>query len=215
VKILVAFEKSGKVRELIQKNGHEVYSCDLEPSNVESENHLQQDVIPLLSKFWDMIIAFPPCTDLASSGARWFKEKIRNGSQKKSVELFLKVTRSNSPRLLIENPIGIMSTIYRKPDQIIQPWEFGHGETKATCLWLKGLPLLKPTKIVPGREQRIWKMPPGPDRAWLRSETYDGIADAIAQQYAPPLRASRTPPCEPVAPPPASGPVPNRTIVTL
>lgn len=135
---------------------------------------------------YDMVIAFPPCTDLAVSGARWFPEKRADGRQKKSIDFFMQfVTYANAldVMLCIENPIGIMSSEYRKPDQIIQPWQFGHGETKATCLWLRNLPLLKPTKIVSGREQRIWKMPPSEDRAKQRSKTYPGIAKAMAKQW--------------------------------
>ena len=133
---------------------------------------------------WDMIIAFPPCTDLAVSGARYFKEKQADGRQQRSIEFFMKFVEADCPRIAIENHIGIMSTKYRKPDQIIQPWMFGHGETKATCLWLKNLPKLIPTDIVKGREQRIWKMPPGPERAKIRSKTYHGIAKAMAEQWA-------------------------------
>ena len=130
-----------------------------------------------------MLICFPPCTDLASSGARWFAEKRANGSQAKSIELFMALANSDISKIAIENPIGIMSTQYRKPDCIVQPWQHGHGETKATCLWLKNLPVLRPTNIVEGREQRVWKMGPSPDRWKLRSKTYQGIADAMAQQW--------------------------------
>jgi len=130
-----------------------------------------------------MIIAFPPCTDLAVSGARWFAEKRKDGRQQRSIDFFLQFTKLNCPRVAIENPVGIMSTIYRKPDQIIQPWQFGHGETKATCLWLKGLPPLQPTNIVDGRKPRIWRMPPSADRQRLRSKTYPGIAKAMAEQW--------------------------------
>lgn len=130
-----------------------------------------------------MMIAFPPCTDLAVSGARWFKEKQADGRQQRSIEFFIRLVNSNIPNIAIENPIGIMSSHYRKPDQIIQPWQFGHGETKATCLWLKNLPKLKPTNIVEGREQRIWKLPPSEDRGKLRSKTFPGIAKAMAEQW--------------------------------
>ncbi|MFA5936448.1 MAG: DNA cytosine methyltransferase [Candidatus Paceibacterota bacterium] len=136
---------------------------------------------------WDLVLAFPPCTDLAVSGARWFKEKQTDGRQQASLEFALKVLNLDVPRLAVENPVGILSTHFRKPDQIIQPWQFGHGETKATCLWLKGLPKLTPTNIVEGREQRVWKMPPGPDRWKERSRTFEGIATAMAQQWAPAL----------------------------
>ena len=132
---------------------------------------------------WDLLICHPPCTDLAVSGARWFKEKQADGRQQRSIEFFLKFTTAKCQHIAIENPIGIMSTHYRKPDQIIQPWQFGHGETKATCLWLIGLPCLISTNIVDGRDQRIWKLPPTPDRAKLRSKTFPGIAQAMATQW--------------------------------
>lgn len=133
---------------------------------------------------WDMIIAFPPCTDLAVSGARYFAQKRADGRQQRSIEFFMAFANANCDRIAIENPIGIMSSQWRKPDQIIQPWQFGHGETKATCLWLKNLPKLKPTDVVEGREQRVWKMPPSADRARLRSKTFPGIAKAMAEQWA-------------------------------
>ncbi len=185
MRVLVACEESQAVTIELRKLGHEAYSCDIIPcSGGHPEWHLQQDVIPLLKEQWDMIIAFPPCTDLAVSGARWFDEKIKDGRQQKSIDFFMEFTKlDHIPKVAIENPIGIMSNLYRKPDQIIQPWQFGHGETKATCLWLKGLPLLKPTEIVSGREQRIWKMPPGPERSRLRSKTFPGIAKAMAEQW--------------------------------
>lgn len=164
--------------------GHEAYSCDILPcSGGHPEWHLQQDVLSLLRDWWDLILAFPPCTDLAVSGARWFPEKRASGAQQNSIAFFLAFTSANCKALAIENPIGIMSTKYRKPDQIIQPWQYGHGETKATCLWLKNLPPLTPTDIVAGRAQKVWRMPPGPDRARLRSKTYQGIADAMAAQW--------------------------------
>jgi len=183
MKVLVACEESQAVTMEFRKLGHEAYSCDLLPcSGGHSEWHIQEDVTGLLLKKWDLVIAFPPCTDLAVSGARHFKRKIANGTQKKSINFFM-MFANYCGKIAIENPIGIMSSKYRKPDQIIQPWMFGHGETKATCLWLKNLPLLKPTNIVEGREQRIWKMPPSKDRAKLRSKTYPGIAQAMAQQW--------------------------------
>jgi len=129
------------------------------------------------------MIAFPPCTHLASSGARWFAEKRKDGRQQEAVIFFKQLVEAPVPKIAIENPIGIMSTKWRKPDQIIQPWQFGHGETKATCLWLQGLPKLKPTNIVEGREQRIWRMGPSPERAKMRSRTYPGIAKAMAEQW--------------------------------
>lgn len=133
---------------------------------------------------WDMILAFPPCTHLAVSGAKYFKEKRKDGRQQAAINFFMQFTEADCPMIAIENPVGIMSTQYRKPDQIIQPWQFGHGETKKTCLWLRGLPPLTPTDIVDGREARVWKMPPSTDRAKLRSKTYPGIARAMAEQWA-------------------------------
>lgn len=131
-----------------------------------------------------MIIAFPPCTDLAVSGARWFAEKQADGRQQLAINFFMRFANANCEKIAIENPVGIMSSHYRKPDQIIQPWQFGHGETKKTCLWLKNLPLLEPTNIVEGREQRIWRMAPSEDRSKLRSKTFPGIAKAMAEQWA-------------------------------
>lgn len=192
MKILVACEESQAVTIELRRLGHEAYSCDIEPcSGGHSEWHLQQDVIPLLSEPWDMIIAFPPCTDLCVSGARWFAEKRADGRQDASIAFFMRFVNCSCPRVAIENPVGIMSSRYRKPDQIIQPWQFGHGESKATCLWLKGLPPLKPTEIVGGRNARIHRMPPGPDRAKMRSKTYSGIAKAMANAWGGDIRDER------------------------
>lgn len=185
MRILVACEESQAVTIELRRLGHEAYSCDIIPcSGGHPEWHLQQDVIPLLQEDWDMIIAFPPCTHLAVSGARYFEQKRADGRQQQGIDFFMEIANADCPKIAIENPIGIMSSKWRKPDQIIQPWQYGHGETKATCLWLKGLPKLKPTNIVEGREQRIWKMPPSEDRAKLRSKTYPGIARAMAEQWA-------------------------------
>lgn len=184
MKILIACEESQSVCNAFREWGHEAYSCDiLECSGGHPEWHIQGDVIPLLSRKWDMIIAFPPCTHLASSGARWFKEKRADGRQQAAIAFFMEFANADCGKIAIENPVGIMSSEYRKPDQIIQPWQFGHGETKATCLWLKGLPALQPTNIVEGREQRIWKLPPSADRSKLRSKTFAGIAEAMAAQW--------------------------------
>ena len=185
MKVLVACEFSGIVRDAFTEHGHNAYSCDLLPSESPGKHHMG-DVRGLLTKEygWDLMIAHPPCTHLAVSGARWFKDKQKEQAQAlKFVQLLL-----NAPieKIALENPISVISTKIRKPDQIIQPWQFGHGETKATCLWLKNLPLLKPTKIVEGREGRIWKMPPSEDRGRLRSLTYPGIAQAMAEQWAIP-----------------------------
>ena len=184
MKVLVACEESQAVTINLRRLGHEAYSCDIEPcSGGYPEWHLQQDVLPLLKQEWDMLIAFPPCTHLAVSGARWFEQKRKDGRQQKAVDFFMMLANAPVDKIAIENPIGIISTRWRKPDQIIQPWQFGHGETKATCLWLKNLPPLNPTGIVGGREQRIWKMPPSAERAKLRSKTFPGIAKAMAKQW--------------------------------
>jgi len=182
--ILVACEESGVVTEAFRKKGHTAFSCDLLPTS--SNNffwHIQGDVKSFLTFKWDMIIAFPPCTDLSVSGARWFAQKRVDGRQQRAINFFMSIALNKCPKIAIENPVGIMSTYWRKPDQVIQPWQFGHGETKATCLWLKNLPLLMLTKIVPGREARVHKMGPSPERGKLRSKTYQGIADAMAEQW--------------------------------
>jgi site-specific DNA-cytosine methylase len=192
MKVLVACEESQSVTLELRKLGHEAYSCDIEPcSGGHPEWHLQQDVVPLLSESWDMIIAFPPCTHLSSSGARHFEQKRKDGRQQSAVDFFLLFTKVSCPRVAIENPIGIMSTLYRKPDQIIQPWQFGHTESKATCLWLKGLPLLIPTnnvyeemiKLPKSQRTKIHYMSPSPERSKLRSKTYEGVSIAIATQW--------------------------------
>lgn len=185
MKVLIACEESQSVCKAFRLSGFQAWSCDIIPcSGGHPEWHIQDDVRNVLQYEWDMIIAFPPCTDLAVSGARWFKEKRADGRQQASIEFFMLFANHSCKRKAIENPVGIMSSIYRKPDQIIQPWQYGHGETKATCLWLTGLPLLIPTDIVVGREQRVWKLPPSEDRAKLRSKTYSGIAQAMADQWA-------------------------------
>lgn len=184
LKVLVACEESQAVCKAFRNLGHEAYSCDIEPcSGGHTEWHLQCDVLEVLHDHkWDLVIAFPPCTDLAVSGAKHFWYKIENGSQQRSIDFFMEFTKVKVP-YCIENPIGIMSTKWRKPDQIIQPWMFGHGEVKSTCLWMNGLPRLVPTEIVDGREPKILKMPPSKDRAKLRSKTYQGVADAMADQF--------------------------------
>jgi len=197
MKCLIACEYSGRLRDAMIDRGHNAWSCDLLPSEGEHKNHhLQCDVFEVLDSNWDMVIAFPPCTHLASSGARWFSEKREDGRQQAGTDFFMEFVawhqRTLKP-LAIENPVGIMSTHYRKPDQIIHPWMFGHGETKATCLWLHGLPILNPTNIVEGREPRIWKMPPSEDRAKLRSLTYVGIAQAMATQWGNARHTEKTP----------------------
>lgn len=189
MKILVACEESQAVTIELRRLGHEAYSCDIEPcSGGHPEWHLQVDALELLKMKWDMILAFPPCTHLAVSGARYFEQKRKDGRQQAAIDFFMRFANADCPKIAIENPVGIMSTVWRKPDQIIQPWQFGHGETKRTCLWLKGLPPLVPTNIVDGREQRIWKMPPSEDRAKNRAKTFPGIARAMAEQWAGDIR---------------------------
>jgi len=157
-------------------------SCDLLPTDKPGPHH-QGDVLDILDDGWDLAIFHPPCEHLAVSGARWFEEKRADGRQQKGIDFFMKLINAPIPKIAVENPICIMSTLYRKPDQIIQPWQHGHGETKSTCLWLKGLPLLTPTNIVEGREARVHKMPPSKDRWKLRSMTFPGIAKAMAEQW--------------------------------
>ncbi len=180
MRVLVACEFSGIVRDAFAARGHDAWSCDLVPTE-RPGNHIQGDVMSILNECWDLMVAHPPCTHLAVSGARWFKDKQEE--QRHAIAFFMALATAPIDKIAIENPISIMSTRYRKPDQIIQPWQFGHGETKATCLWLKNLPLLKPTNIVDGRDHRIHRMPPGPNRARERSRTYQGIADAMADQW--------------------------------
>jgi len=182
MKVLVACEYSGKVRDAFIAKGHDAMSCDLLPTDVDGP-HYQGDVRDVLDYPWDLMIAHPPCTDLSVSGARHFAAKRMDGRQQASVSFFMMLAKTDIPRFAIENPVCIMSSLWRKPNQIVQPWQYGHGETKATCLWLKGLPELAPTNIVEGRSDRIHKMPPSPDRWKLRSATYQGIADAMADQW--------------------------------
>lgn len=188
MKVLIACEFSGVVREAFRARGHDAWSCDLEPTLDQSAYHLQENIFAVLQRRenWDLMIAFPPCTYLAVSGARWWD--ARQEEQKRAAWFFQELAQwPLVEKIAIENPIGIMSTVYRKPDQIIQPWQFGHGETKATCLWLKGLPLLRPTNVVDGRVPRVHHESPGVKngltRAQRRSVTYQGIADAMADQW--------------------------------
>ncbi|WP_449314961.1 hypothetical protein [Rubneribacter sp.] len=190
MRALIACEESQAVTLELRKLGHEAYSCDVLPcSGGHPEWHVQADALEVAKMSWDMVLAFPPCTHLAVSGARWFPEKVRDGRQQRAIGFFLAFTAlDHVPRVAIKNPVGIMSRLYRKLDQIIQPWMFGHAETKATCLWLKGLPKLEPTDLLKGVElaHRVHEMPPGPERALLRSKTYAGVARAIAVQWAGP-----------------------------
>ncbi len=180
MKVLIACEYSGIVREAFNQRGHQALSCDLLPTEIPG-NHYQGNVLDILNDGWDLMIAHPPCTHLAVSGARWFPEKRKD--QEQAIEFVKILLNAPIDRICLENPVSIISTRIREPDQIIQPWQFGHGETKSTCLWLKNLPLLRPTNIVEGRSNRIHMMPPGPDRWKERSRTYPGIADALADQY--------------------------------
>ena len=219
MRILVACEESQNVTNELRKLGHEAYSCDIQMhSGTHDEWHICQDVLPLLNGFckfktvdgnyheinskWDMIIAFPPCTDLCVSGARHFAKKQADGTQQRSIDFFMKFVNADCDKIAIENPIGIMSTKYRKPDQIIQPWQFGDKYSKSTCLWLKNLPLLVPTKIVEKGEFIEWidkngkkkrqakwfyealkKSKNAEERAKIRSKTFPGIANAMATQW--------------------------------
>lgn len=180
MRVLVACEYSGTVRDAFIAKGHDAMSCDLLPSDKPGP-HYQGDVFDVINDGWDLMIAHPPCTHLAVSGARWFKDKVTE--QAEALDFVRKLMNADIGRICIENPVSIISSRIRKPDQTIQPWQFGHGETKRTCLWLKGLPKLVPTDIVDGRDQRIWKLPPSPDRWKIRSATFQGIADAMANQW--------------------------------
>ena len=200
MRVLVACEFSGRVREAFRRRGHDAWSLDLLDSEDHSKFHYYDYDLSIGPKYdamlqlnhygiWDLIIAFPPCTHLASSGARWFKDK--QNQQERAVEFVLSLASARCDRIAIENPIGVLSTRWRKPDQIIQPWMFGHPESKATCLWLKGLPRLVPTKDVRAemaslplsRRTRVHYASPGPDRWKERSRTLQGIADAMAEQW--------------------------------
>ena len=180
MKVLIACEFSGIVRNAFLTLGHQAVSCDYLPTETAGA-HLQMDVREALDWDWDLMIAHPPCQHLAVSGARWFKDKKKE--QKAALEFVQTLLDAPIPKICLENPVSIISTKIRKPDQIIQPWMFGHGETKKTCLWLKGLPPLTPTNIVEGRESRVHRMPPGPDRWKNRSRFYLGIAKAMANQW--------------------------------
>ena len=195
VKVLIACEFSGTVREAFAKLGHDAWSCDLEPTEMPG-NHYQGDVIDILADGWDLMIAHPPCTHLAVSGARHFEQKRKDGRQQQGIDLFMQMINAPIPKIAVENPVGIMSTIYQKPNQIIEPYEYGHNCTKKTCLWLKELPLLKPTNIVDkgdvwvaksGKRMSQWYydsscLPPK-EREKMRNKTFQGIADAMANQW--------------------------------
>jgi len=196
IKILVACECSGAVRDAFLAKGHDAWSCDILACESDPKNHLQCDVLTILDDGWDMMVAHPPCTDLAVSGAAWFKKKIENGSQQRSVDFFMKLAMAKIPKICVENPVSIMSCRWKKPDQIIQPWMFGDEASKKTCLWLKGIPKLIPTKIVgkgeivtyaSGNRMPKWyadayKLPKA-ERSRIRSKTFPGIANAMADQW--------------------------------
>lgn len=193
MKVLIACEYSGTVRDAFIKKGHEVISCDLLPTDKPGP-HYQGDIFDIINDGFDLMIAHPPCTYLTVSANKWYKDQperksgtlvgqARRDAREKSIDFFLKLYNCEITKIAIENPIGVLSSRFRKPDQVLQPWMFGHGETKATCLWLKGLPLLTPTDIVEGREQRLHLLPKTEDRWKIRSTTFQGIADAMADQW--------------------------------
>lgn len=180
LRVLVACEFSGTVRDAFIARGHDAVSCDLLPTESPGP-HIQGDVLAVLGDGWDLMIAHPPCTHLAVSGARWFKDKVKE--QDDALAFVGALLNAPIQRIALENPVSIISSRFRKPDQTIQPWQFGHGETKATCWWLKGLPKLTPTNVVSGRDARVHRMPPGPNRWKERSRTFPGIAAAMADQW--------------------------------
>lgn len=197
MRVLLACEESQAVTKEFRDRGHEAYSCDILPSSGSlPEYHLQEDVVPLLKQDWDLVIAFPPCTHLASSGAAWFEQKRKDGRQQEGIDFFMLFTNLSAPKVVIENPVGIMSRLYRKPDQIIQPWWFGDPFEKRTCLWLKGVPPLVATnevepaprseyasgRTMPTWYADAWKLPPA-ERSKARSKTFPGIAKAMAEQW--------------------------------
>ena len=182
MKVLIACEYSGTVRDAFIRRGHQALSCDLLPTDSPGP-HYRGPVEDVLNDGWDLMVAHPPCTHLAVSGARHFAAKRADGRQQAALAFVQLLMDAPIARWCIENPVSIISSQIRKPDQIIQPWQFGHGETKKTWLWLKNLPMLVPTDVVEGREQRIHRLPPTPDRWKIRSATYKGIAKAMATQW--------------------------------
>ena len=191
MKVLIACEYSGRVRDAFRARGHEAWSCDLLPCEGDPTYHIRGDVLPVITRGWDLLIAHPPCTDLAVSGARHFAAKIADGRQARALDFVRALLNAPIERIALENPVSVISSKIRKPDQIIQPWQFGHPEKKATCLWLKGLPPLVPTSDVSEAmhtlpksvTERVHRMAPSPDRWKERSRTYQGIADAMAAQW--------------------------------
>ncbi len=184
MRVLVACEFSGIVRDAFSSRGHEAYSCDLLPSETPG-NHIRGDVLDVIGDRWDLMIAHPPCTRLANSGVMWLEKRNLWSDLADGVKFFLALLNADIQRIAVENPIQhkYARQFIRKYDQIIQPWQFGCGESKATCLWLKNLPKLQPTNIVDGRYQRSHLLPPSPTRWMERSRTYQGIADAMAEQW--------------------------------
>lgn len=181
LRVLVACEFSGRVRDAFIARGHRAVSCDLIPSERPGPHHIGDVRELLVPGRWDLMIAFPPCRYLATSGARWFAERERE--QAAAVRFVRQLMRAPIPRIAIENPVGVLSSRIRRPDQIVHPWWFGHGETKATCLWLTNLPLLRPTRIVDGRMPRVWALGETKGRPRMRSLTYPGLASAMARQW--------------------------------
>lgn len=194
MKVLIACEYSGTVRDAFLKLGHDAMSCDLLPTDAPGP-HYQGDVFDILGQGWDLMIAHPPCTHIAVSGAAWFKKKRENGTQQAAIDFFMALAKAPIPRIAIENPVCIMSSVWRKPDQIVQPYQFGHMEQKKTCFWLKGLPPLTPTKNVydemmllpKNQREKIHYLPPSELRWKERSKTFQGIAEAMASQWGKPL----------------------------
>lgn len=187
MRVLVGCERSRVVAQAFEALGHEVLSCDLELAR-RAGAHYQGDIFDVIDYPWDLAIFHPPCTHTSVSGAKHFSAKRLDGRQQAGVSFIMALVRRSAhiQRVAIEQPVSVLSSLWRKPDQVVQPWWFGHGETKSTCLWLRGLPLLTPTEIVEGREARIHKMAPSPDRAEKRSETYAGLAAAMASQWSTP-----------------------------
>jgi hypothetical protein len=181
MRVLVACEYSGRVRDAFRKRGHDAWSCDLLECEADPQWHHQGPVEELLHEGWDLMVAHPPCTHLAVSGSRHFHRKQRE--QRDALNFVRLLMSAPIPRWCIENPVSVISSAIRPPDQIIQPWEHGHGETKATCFWLQNLPRLVPSNCVEGREPKVHLMSPGPDRWKERSRTYQGVADAMADQW--------------------------------
>lgn len=190
MRVLIACEYSGTVRDAFIRLGHDAMSCDLLPTDSDGP-HYRGNVADILDGTWDLMIAHPPCTDIAVSGAAWFKEKIADGRQQRALDFVRMLMEAPIPKICIENPVSVISSKIRKPDQIIQPYQFGHTEQKKTCLWLKGLPLLKPTRNVydemmllpKNKRERLHYLPPSADRWKIRSQTFSGFATAMAEQW--------------------------------